>query len=105
MSSSNSLSAAFKGTSREKKAHWGNRFVRDHNDLLYEANPESISNRIKSNAKKTNNIRVNKQDLPPAESQFTVFKPRGIHVLTQQHSQATQPAISVTSSVKVKDSS
>lgn len=40
-------SSSFKSVSREKKAAWGHRFVRDHNDLYYEANPESISNRLK----------------------------------------------------------
>lgn len=33
------LTISFKGVSRDKKASWGNRFVRDHNDLVYDANP------------------------------------------------------------------
>lgn len=46
-----SFNSTFKSVSREKNPAWGNRFVRDHNDLHYEANPESISNRLKKNAK------------------------------------------------------
>jgi hypothetical protein len=51
---SESYSTSFRTTSREKRASWGNRFVRDHYDLAYEANPESISNRLrrKNRAKK-----------------------------------------------------
>ncbi len=50
---SEGLSSNFKTVSRDKKASWGNRFVRDHNDLLYDADIHSISNRLKKSAKPT----------------------------------------------------
>ena len=35
----------FRGVSRAKTATWGNRFIRDHNDLVYDADVNSISQR------------------------------------------------------------
>jgi hypothetical protein len=48
---SEGLTSNFKSSSRDKKASWGNRFIRDHNDLVYNADPHSISNRLKQSAK------------------------------------------------------
>ena len=36
----------FKGVSRASTANWGNRFIRDHNDLVYDADVNSISRRM-----------------------------------------------------------
>jgi len=43
---SGQLSNNFKSISRDKNAAWGNRFVRDHYDLVYDADPYSISKRF-----------------------------------------------------------
>lgn len=48
---SEGLSSNFKTISREKQASWGNRFIRDHNDLIYDADVNSIGNRLKKSAK------------------------------------------------------
>lgn len=42
------ITSSFKSVSREQKAAWGNRFVRDHNDLIYNADPNSIANKFKA---------------------------------------------------------
>ena len=58
---SSNLSSNFKGVSRQSSATWGNRFVRDHNDLVYDADINSIGrkltakNRAKQGKKKTIN--------------------------------------------------
>jgi hypothetical protein len=36
---SGGFTCSFKNIPRDKNATWGNRFVKDHNDLDYEANP------------------------------------------------------------------
>ena len=48
---SRGLTCSFKNISRNKKASWGNRFIRDHNDLHYDINPESIDKKIKKSAR------------------------------------------------------
>ena len=59
-SNSATISCNFKAVPRSKKAAWGNKFIRDHYDLVYDANPESISNRLKkSSKKKRESVKVN----------------------------------------------
>lgn len=48
---SSSASCNFRSVPRNKKANWGNRFLRDHYDLVYNANPESIENRLSRTSK------------------------------------------------------
>ena len=62
---SGGLTCSFKNIPRDKKASWGNRFIRDHNDLNYDANPESINKRIKKSAKNTRVIVEELEDLSP----------------------------------------
>ena len=33
------VTASFRSVPRSKNAAWGNRFIRDHYDLVYDANP------------------------------------------------------------------
>lgn len=76
---SEGLTSNFKSSSREKKASWGNRFIRDHNDLVYDADPQSISNRLKQSAKpqkETNQIAAdssaaNKYEYSPVKQRCT----------------------------------
>ena len=70
-------SCSFKSTSRDKKAAWGNRFVRDNNDLLYDADPYSISNRLKQSAKPRLSKAENEEDLLPMKKyQYSPIKQR-----------------------------
>ena len=38
-------SSAFRTTARTTKAHWGNRFIKDSNDLTYDVNYSQVQSR------------------------------------------------------------
>jgi hypothetical protein len=74
---SEGLTCSFKSISRNKNAAWGNRFVRDHNDLLYDANPESISNKLKQSAKPKKKQSEQEEDSSPIKKyEYSPFKQR-----------------------------
>lgn len=64
--------------SRDKKPSWGNRFIRDHNDLIYDADPHSISNKLKSSRKqKQPPVRNQESPSPGKKYEYSPFKSRG----------------------------
>lgn len=78
LSSSNAFTSSFKNTSREKKAAWGNRFIRDHNDLLYDANPESISSRVNNNFKNNAKPHTTQDNYHLPQQTWTTFHSKSI---------------------------
>jgi hypothetical protein len=49
------LTSNFMSISRDEKPSWGNRFIRDNYDLMYDADPHSISKQIKPKTKYSKN--------------------------------------------------
>lgn len=76
---SGGFTCSFKNIPRDKNATWGNRFVKDHNDLDYEANPQSIASRMKKSAKNKNSLKGKDEDRSPMRKyEYSPFKQRCI---------------------------
>ena len=73
-----SSSCSFRSVAREKKAAWGHRFLRDHYDLVYEVDPESIQNRLSRTSKEKRRPQQKKANDPEqlAKYQYTPFQAR-----------------------------
>jgi hypothetical protein len=93
LSSSNAFTSSFKSTSRAKKAVWGNRFVRDHNDLIYDANPESISSRVHGNLKSHTKPQKTQDNHHQSQQQWTTLPPRSTCFIIKLLEIVAQPKI------------
>ena len=78
------LSNNCKSISRDKEPHWSNRFVKDHYDLVYDADPYSISNKFNKQREKKKGKEIKNETIesPIQKYEYSPYKSRGTFIIS-----------------------